>query len=236
MTNSDKSIARLIAGDAPPRWLVAIVAKARATLVWIIQKESQYPYRNELRARLKELAAAVETVRSGMRDLDMSTLLLRGDPLFLNQNEMYHGLGNLAEKVNRTLSDLPRRQGSDKFFGRPGGATPQQICALMVSVLWERVHSAAPPNTKPEAQEACARLCTAAGRPVKRRSRKIGQKLRLPSDDASTEVWRDHLRAAKGLAESDEAKFLRRSLNQNWDAALERAKQEEVEIIRSLCG
>jgi hypothetical protein len=112
MTDRDEVIARLIAAaDEPPPGLVAAVAKARATLVWTIQKERGYPYRNELRARLEKLAAAVETVRNGMRDLDMSTLLLGGDAFFLNQNETYHGLGDLGEKVKRTLSDLPVRVG-----------------------------------------------------------------------------------------------------------------------------
>ena len=235
MTDRDEVIARLIAAaDEPPPGLVAAVAKARATLVWTIQKERGYPYRNELRARLEKLAAAVETVRNGMRDLDMSTLLLGGDAFFLNQNETYHGLGDLGEKVKRTLSDLPVRKGSDKFFGRLAGASPQQNCALMVSVLWKQIHSIAPPGTKAEAQEACAALWKAAGGSIKRSRRKIAGRWGIPSGGVSTEVWRDHLRAAKRLAESDEAKFLRHSLNKNWNEALERATPEEVEIIRSL--
>jgi hypothetical protein len=231
--SGDGSIALLIAGQDPPSWLSVAVAKARATLAWTIRKESKYPSRKAMRARLGKLAAAIDTIREAMVDFDLAMLLRAGDNFFLNENDTCHGLGDLAERVRKTLDALPPRKGSDKYFWRSGGATPQQNCALMISILWEEVHSKAPPNTSANAQEACAALWAAASGPVKR-GRKIAGKWRIPSGGVSTEVWRDHLRAAKRLAESDEAKFLRRSLNQNWDAALERATPEEVETIRSL--
>ncbi len=235
MDDNDASgdIARLIAGNEPPSWLVVAVSKARATLAWTVKKEREYPHRKELRARLKKLAVAIETVREAMlRDFDLMTLLRAGDDFLLNENETYHGLGDLAERVKRTLGDLPARKGRYKYFWRSEGATPQQVCALMVSVLWERVRSTPPPNTNAEAQEACAALWAAARGPVKPK-RKIVRKVRIPRDSTSTEVWRDHLRAAKLLAQSDEAKFLRRSLSPNPDEAWERATPAEVEIIRS---
>jgi hypothetical protein len=234
VTNNDQLIASLIAGDAPPRGLAVAVAKAIATLAWTIQKEGEYPHRSVLRARLQKLHAAIETVRGEIRDLDMSRLLRGKDDFFLNQNETYHGLGDLAERVKRSLSHLPKRKGRDKFFGGLGGASAQENCALMISILWEQIHFAPPANTKAEAQEACAALWKAAGGTVKGRRRKTGQKLRLPSARGSTEVWRDHLRAAKRLAASEEAKFLRRSLDQNWDPALKRATPREVGTLRRL--
>jgi hypothetical protein len=158
MDDKDASgdIARLIAGNEPPLWLIVAVSKARATLAWNVKKEREYPHRKELRNRLEKLDEAIETVRAEMRDIDISTMLLAGDDAFHNQNETYHGLGDLAERVKRTLGDLPARKGRDKYFWRSEGATPQQNCALMVGILWKSVHSAAPPNTNAQAQEACA--------------------------------------------------------------------------------
>jgi hypothetical protein len=237
MTDTDEAIARLIATpDEPPLWLLSAVEKARATLAWTIKKEREYPNRKEMRVRLVGLAAAIDTVREAMRDFDLATLLRAGDNFFLNENETYRGLGDLAERVSKTLEAIPTRKGPDKYFGRSEGATPQQICALMISVLWKEVRSKPPPNTNANAQEACLALwATAGGLAKRKRGRKIAGRWRIPSDGASTEVWRDHLRAAKRLVNSDEAKFLRRSLDRNWDASLKLATPMEVEIIRGLC-
>ena len=209
--SSDGSIALLIAGQEPPSWLSAAVAKARATLAWIITQERVYPGRKELRLRLEALATAIGFVRREVLNPDMVELLRTGDKVLLYERETYLGLGDLGERVKRLLLDVPQRKGSDKYFGRSDGATPQQNCALMISILWEKVHSKAPPNTNANAQEACAALWAAARGPVKRR-RKIAGKLRIPSTGTSTEVWRDYLRDAKLRAESDEAKRLKRSL------------------------
>jgi hypothetical protein len=219
MTTTDDVIARLIASAGePPRWLIAAVSKARLTLTWTIKKEREYPGRKELRLQLKKFAAAIETVREGMRDFDMATLLRAGDNFFLNENETYHGLSDLAERVSKTLGAIPLRKGRDKHFRRSEGATPQQICALMVSALWERARSAVPLNTEKCAQKACAALWVAAEGPVEVDGKIVGSW--TDRTNPSTAVWRDHLRAAKKLAESEEANFLRRSLDPNLGNAL----------------
>ncbi len=232
MTGEDETIALLIAvsGEEPPSWLGASVSKARGTLAWTIQKEREYPTRKELQARLKELASAIETVRKAMLDIDLATLLRAGDDFLLNENETYHGLGALAERVKNRLVELPVRKGRDKFFGRPEGATPQQNCALMVSILWERVHSAAPKADDRQAQKACAELWAAAGGLVERDGKIVGHW--SGRSNPSTAVWRDHLRAAKKLDDSKETRLLRRSLDLN--AARTPATPEEAELIRRL--
>ena len=236
MKGRNEAIARLVVapGEDPPPWLVTALSAARSTLAWIIRQERAYPGRKELRQRLEALMNAIGFVRREMYDLDMAMLLRAGDKVLLHERETYQGhrRPRLA-RVKRLLRAVPQRKGSDKYFWQSEGATPQQNCALMISILWEKVHSKAPPNTNANAQEACAALWAAARGPVKR-GRQIAGKLRIPSTGTSAEVWRDHLRAAKRLAESDEAKHLRRSLNKNWDAALERATPEEVEIIQRL--
>jgi hypothetical protein len=231
VTGSDGAIATLIVapGENPPPWLVAALGKARSTLASLIRQERAYPGRKELRMRLETLAAVIDFVRREVLNPDMAELLRAGDKALLYERETYQGLGDLGERVKRTLLEVPQGQGRHKHFLRSEGATPQQNCALMISILWEEVHSKAPPNTNANAQEACAALWAGASGPVKR-GRKIAGKWRIPSDGTSTEVWRDHLREAKLRAESEEAKFLKRSLILGW--AETPASPEEVELIR----
>jgi hypothetical protein len=234
--DGDALIAGIIAGDKAPPWLVLAVSKARATLAWTIKKEREYPHRKELRARLKKLADAVQTVRAAMyEDFDLMIMLRAGDDFILNENETFHGLGDLAERTRKTLAAVPARKGKDKYFWRSEGATPRQNCALMVSILWERVRSAAPPKSNVQAQEACAALWAAAGGLVERDGKIVG-KWGTTRVGASVSVWRDHLRAAKLLSQSEEAKFLRRSLSPKPDEAWERASAAEIGIIRSSEG
>jgi hypothetical protein len=224
---SDEYITLLIAGQDPPSWLSAALEKARATLAWTIKKER----RKEMRRRLVKLAGTIGTVREAMRDFDLATLLRAGDSFFVNENETYQGLGDLAQRVSKTLVALPARQGRHKYFWRVRGATPQQVCALMINVLWQAVQSAAPPNTNTNAQEACAALWTASGGPTKLK-RKSGARVKIASD--STEVWRDHLRAAKRFANSEDENLLKRSLVPGWPVTL--ASPHEADLIRRLGG
>jgi hypothetical protein len=200
-------IARLIAGAGVelPEWLVPVIAKACDTLQWSVKKEAEYPGRQALRKRLQTLQAAIECVRENIRDLDISTILLAGDNQFHNQNETYHGLGDLAARVASAIAKIPVRKGRDKFFVRPDGLALQVNCALMVCVIWNRVHGKWAPNTNPGAQQACAELWAAAGgRSVERWG--------ATKDGASVAVWRDHLRRAKKSAGSAETEFIQRSL------------------------
>ena len=194
------------------------------------EQETKYLHRNELRARLKKLVVAIETIRDDMHDLDLMNQVRGGDNFFQNESETNHGLGDLSERAKRSLRDIPAGKGSHKYFGRSEGATPQQRCALMVSVLWEEVRSAAPPNNNAEAQEACAALWKAAGGAIKRRPRKTAGKLRIPSGGASTEVWRDYLQEAKRLMDLPDAKFLRWSLSP--DEAWRRPRPRKFKSLR----
>jgi len=199
--SEDVSIAKIIDPSGPQLWLIVAVAKFGATLNCTIKCEQKYTGRTELLGRLQTLGDAIETVRAAMRDERMLTLLI-GDAQLHNQNETYHGLADLSDRVKKTLGELPRGKGKHKFFGNEG-ATPRQICALMVMTLWERVRPASATPDSKEAQRACQQLWAAAG----------GQLGWSNRDNPSITTWRDHLRAAKTLQNSKEAAFLNRSLN-----------------------
>jgi hypothetical protein len=187
----DESIARLIADGSPPDWLTPIVEKLRRTLDWSIKHEASYPTREALRTKLETLGAAVEVVRRNLTDLEISELLLAGDDLFEHQNEMYHGLSSLAVRVSRVLNEIRPGGGRDKHYAHEG-LSSQVNCALMVCIAWDRVRGEWPANSDPVAHRACGALWKAAGGGA-------------GWGGCSEVVWRDHIRAAKKAATSQEA-------------------------------
>ena len=81
-----------------PPWLKDLPPGPMEMLRWAIEKETNYPRRPELYERLKAIEDAARFLRQEMKDLVMSNLLLNGDPAFFNQNETYHGLGDLVDR------------------------------------------------------------------------------------------------------------------------------------------
>jgi hypothetical protein len=171
----------------------------------MIQKDSDYPPRKELRARLQSVADAIDVVRGSLRDFEVSTLLLSTETGFEHQNEMDHALRNYAEKVSKVLNEIRPGPGRNKHYAS-AGLSCLVNCALMVSLMWERVHREWPPVNNNTAQEACAELWAASG----------GDTTRLygtTKDTRSVVVWRDYLRDAKAATDSPEAELIKRSLD-----------------------
>ena len=145
-------------------------------------------------------------MRDAVDDFNVHHILLGQDDFLLYENEMYQGLLDLENKAKARLSAVRSGKGRDKFYTRPDGATPEQLCAMTISVVWNVVHGKQPPNTNEFAQRACDTLWVAAGGGTSRRWRLKN------ADRPSVAVWRDHLRAAKEAIGSQEAQFLERSL------------------------
>jgi hypothetical protein len=206
--DAETLIARLIAGDGAelPPWLVPEISKARCTLAWSVAREAEYSTRKELLRKMRAIQAAVELVRKSILGLDIANVLLDGDDQFLNQNEMYHGLGDLAARAAKIVNRIPARKGRDKFFPRADALILQVNCALMVCVIWKRAHGESPPSSNLRAQHACDGLWKAAGGPT------LGR-WGTSKDGASVAVWRDYLRTALRSTESKEARFLDRKLD-----------------------
>jgi hypothetical protein len=206
VNDADRLIAAFITcPEQPPDYLVLAACKARETLTWTIRKEADYPGRAEWRERLERLQSAARELRAALEDFGTHALLWGADEYLFNDVPRYDFLDDLDERMKARLNEIPSRQGRDKFYLRSDGATPQENCALMISCLWERVHSSPPHNTSEEVQMACAALWTASGGSTKGR-------WGATVDRESVAVWRDHLRTAKELASSKEAEFFRRSL------------------------
>lgn len=195
-------------GSDPPEWLRAASAIARDALAWTAQSDADFLPREKLREQLRALEAAAEFVRANLCDINVSTLLLNGDTHFLNQNEMYHGLGDVARRAARTLDLVPVGPGRNKFFGPSAGLAPRVVCALMISIIWRRVHGAPPPVTNKQAQEACEALWTEAG------GSNSGKWAAL--DRKSVSTWREHLIGAKEAENSSEARHVTRLLFSTW--------------------
>jgi hypothetical protein len=194
-------LARLISGDEPPEWLLLALQTARETLGWSVRADVRFPGRKDLAKTLQVLEKATECIRLSIRDLDLSTMLLDGDPHFLNQNDMDRGLYDFARRVRLLNSQIPNRKGPDKFFGSRAGLGLRANCALMISLIWSRARGVWPPVNDKTAQEACAILWEKSGGDI---SKLYGK----TKDAKSVSTWREHLRAAKAAGESSEALHL----------------------------
>ena len=153
-------IARLIAGDEPPGWLLCAADKARDMLSESRRGEAIYPKRARQRQQLVTLHSAIAFVRKAIRNPTISATLLAGDNHFHNQNETDHGLADLAKRAATAIGEIPPGGGRNKF--QPDGLRPQVKCALMVSVLWTSARGVEPPTANETAQRACEALWKAA--------------------------------------------------------------------------
>jgi hypothetical protein len=210
----------------PPGALVLATDKARDMLSESRRGEAIYPKRARQRQQLVTLQTAIAFVRKAMRNPTISATLMAGDNHFHNQNEMDHGLADLAKRAATAIGEIPPGGGRNKFYAQPDGLSPQVKCALMVRVFWTRVHGTEPPSDNETAKQACFALWRAATggapkdgeRPKKRPKNKnvtvkaAGCGPDRCKDGESVAVWRDHLQAAKRAANSKEAEFIRRAL------------------------
>jgi len=220
-------IARLIAGDEPPGWLLYAADKARDMLSESRRGKANYPTRAPQRQQLVTLHAAIAFVRKAMRNPTISGTLLAGDNHFHNQNETDHGLADLAKRAATAIGKIPPGGGRNKFYAQPDGLSPEVKCALMVSVLWTSARGEVIPTSNETAQRACEALWKAASvgesvsvRGAKPKKRNVRVKAAGCGPDRrkageSVTRWRDHLRAASRAPSSNEAEFVCAALSRS---------------------
>ncbi len=98
-----------------PEKLVFVIRKALNTLSLTVRTETKYPHRNELRARLKKLLVAIQTIRDDMHDFDPMDQVRGGDNFFQNETETNHGLGDLARRAKRILRNITGQRAAQVF-------------------------------------------------------------------------------------------------------------------------
>jgi len=177
-------------------------------LSFAIKRDATYPSRPELHERLEAIENAARLLMDELRDLRITALLLDGDERIENENEMYHGLSDIAARAARVRALKPRKQGRGKFYPAAAiGPSLMDTCALMVGLMFERGCGRWPGKSNAEAHRLCEALWKAAGGP-----RRLGSgDPRSPSPTkerkaagswgkagfATVEVWRRHLAAAR---------------------------------------
>jgi len=115
--------------------------------------------------------------------------LLDGDPAFLNQNETYHGLGDIAERAARVRDQRPQGQGAGKLYpASAAGPNEKELCALIVMIAW-RSHSGKWPKNTRAMHEACEALWRTAG------GQTVARGWGVDGLDSVT-AWRAHFRRA----------------------------------------
>jgi hypothetical protein len=177
-------------------------------LSFAIERNEIYPSRPELHKRLEAIENAARLLTHELPDPKIVALLLDGDERIENENEIYHGLCDLAARAARVRARTPRKQGRGKFYPKAAiGPDRMDICALMVGLMFERGSGRWPGKGNAEAHRLCEALWKAAGGP-----RRLGSgEPRSPSPtketkaagswgksgSATVEVWRRHLAAAR---------------------------------------
>jgi hypothetical protein len=159
-------------------------------LSFAIKRDATYPLRPELHERLEAIENAARLLMDELRDLQITALLLDGDERIENENEMYHGLSDIAARAARVRALKPRKQGRGKFYPAAAiGPSLMDTCALMVGLMFERGCGRWPGKSNAEAHRLCEALWKAAGGPRRLGWGKAGF--------ATVEVWRRHLAAAR---------------------------------------
>ncbi len=173
----------------------------------LIHGDQAYPGRPELRRRLNAIVTATRLIERELVDPVMLSLLLRnGSDWIVNENETHAGLSDIAERAKNAVERIPKKQGRAKHYGRDECFNNMDVCALIVSVAWERARGNWPAVNNEQAKSACDALWGAAGGDVKRQG---GAK-----SGTSIAVWRDHLRVAKRHRESVEAGIIRHNFTE----------------------
>jgi hypothetical protein len=178
-------LAPVVHGSRLP--LAAALGKLCEMLSNAIQGEAAYPSRPELHRRLKAIEDAARLLMKELPDLKILSLLLDGDKHIENENEIYHGLKDMAARAARAREGNPRKQGRGKLYPEaPTWPTPMELCALMIATIYHEQSGRWPPVSNAQVHllcEALWRKAAGGGRPT------------AWGDSASG--WRNHLRAAR---------------------------------------
>ncbi len=167
------------------------LAEALLTLIEMlsnaIEGEAAYPRRPELRERFKAIEDAARLLRHEWLDQRIRALLLDGDVRIENENEMFHGLRDIAARAARERERNSPKQGRGKLYPKASWPTPMELCALMVAVAHCHLLGRWPGKSNVKVQQCCEALWQAAGGP-----RRAGW-----GEPGSVAVWRHHLKAAQ---------------------------------------
>ena len=202
-----RAIATLIAGDAPPDWLIMHLESWIGSLIVDRGVNAGQPTRSEMRARLEQIREAAlllldEVQASEIREfLDasphgpMENVAQLADQLvaLITRSEEVGEAATIANAVGQA------KRGPGK--ARPPGATPPEaFCALIISETWRHVRGDRPGARNERAQEAAERYW------------------RLAGGEASTEAnepyarWRSHFERARKDGPESIRKEIRRHL------------------------
>ena len=198
----------MVAAGEAPAWLTEALPKLRDMLRFSIEREPVYPSRPELHRRLGAIEDAARLLIKEMPDLHILALLLAGDEQIENENELFHGLRDMADRA--ALARKPRKQGRGARYPETAiGPSSMELCALMIAVAYYQAHRRWPGKNNGVAHQACEALWKFAGGP-----RRLGRgKPRSPSlakettaagswgksGSATVAVWRRYLKTTQNF-------------------------------------
>jgi hypothetical protein len=193
-----RNLARVIAGNDPPQWLISGIKGLSSSLAHTIRGEAAFPGRPELRKRLKAVAAAAHLIEREVSDPVFLSLLLANDQRWTeDENMTVRGLHDIKSRSLLAIANVPKGKGRQMHYPRPEGVASMTQCALIISVAWYEARKKWPGENLEGAKRACEMLWRVASGDGRRQS--IG-------------VWRDHLRKAKVFRGKSEAEMILKAL------------------------
>jgi hypothetical protein len=191
-------LARAIAGDDPQQISISGLERLASSLARTIRDDEALPGRPKMRKRLEAVAEAARRIENELSDSVFLSLVLAGDRHWTkNEGTAIRALQDIQSHCRTALGNVQKGQGRRKHNPRPEGLAPAALCALIVSVAWQKARQRWPGKDNPKAQHACEMLWRlASGRDPRH----------------SVAVWRDHLRDVRAYQECPEVRTIRRSL------------------------
>jgi hypothetical protein len=148
---------RVSAGELPTP------VKLLKSLEYAIKRKAAYPLRPEIHKRLAKVEDAARLLEHELADPQILALLSNGDPRLENWlSDMARTARRLTSRVAEFRERHPQKQGRGKLYPE-AGPDPLEICALMISMLWQQDNGRLPGKGNVKAHKFCEDLWLAAG-------------------------------------------------------------------------
>lgn len=189
-------VARRIAGDNPPAWLVEELPVLISSIGGARIAENEYPGRPEIRERLEAFVKAARLLEQELQHSLILSLVVGDQPWTPGENEKMSWLRDIALRAEAAIPEAePVGRPSDKHYPsrEPEQLAARAMCALVVFIIWKKVRGKWPGLKNDDARFACEGLWRAAGGDL-------------------IKGWSEHLKIARNQIDGRYASVIRRHL------------------------
>jgi hypothetical protein len=204
-----------------------------------INREKEYP--KDLYRSIRAMDVAARLLIENIPNLQIRALLLEERDRFENENETWHGLGDIADCTGRLLTRLGDKRNRSKLYPDGARLDAKGLCAFIVSIAWWLETDKWPGRKNRRVQQMCEDLwAKASGSSRPRRNTGEPQPSRpdiCPAKNwgrlgsESVAAWKHHLDACHKVSRKD-PQF--RLVIQIFSGDVEKAPALEQALLREL--